>query len=63
MSRTGYVVYRGDEPIGTYLDLPSLAKALGVSYDTASCMATPSYRKKRGNSEKALIVVRVERDE
>lgn len=56
---TAYVVYKGEEPQGTYLSLAETARALGVSERTVKWRMSPSARRQYGESDRALIIERV----
>lgn len=56
---TAYVVYKGDEVLGTYLTLEDLAKALNISRKRASIMATPSFHNRLKEYPNTMIVEKV----
>lgn len=59
---TAYVIYKGEQAIGTYLTLEDLATALNTSQKRASIMATPSFHKRQEIYPNTMIVEKVTYD-
>lgn len=60
---TYYVFYRGEWPVYTAACLSEAAKHFGITNKSAHFLCTPSYRKRKARSNKALVGYRVEVDE
>lgn len=56
---TYYVAYKGEEVLGVWPSLIETAQALGLRYQTAAFLATPTTRKRRAQSTNAKIIEKV----